>query len=89
VFVEGLIEKKINSYKSGINLLIEGEKTRRMASTLMNTESSRSHTIFTILVETQTTEDDMIKSKKARLHIVDLAGSERVKHTNVEGERLR
>lgn len=89
MFVEGLIEKKINSYKSGINLLIEGEKTRRMASTLMNTESSRSHTIFTILVETQTTEDDMIKSKKARLHIVDLAGSERVKHTNVEGERLR
>ena len=60
-----------------------------MASTLMNTESSRSHTIFTILVETQTIEEDMVKSKKAKLHIIDLAGSERVKHTNVEGERLR
>jgi hypothetical protein len=28
-------------------------------------------------------------SKKAKLHVIDLAGSERIKHTHVEGERLR
>ncbi len=26
---------------------------------------------------------------KSKLNIIDLAGSERIKHTNVEGERLK
>jgi hypothetical protein len=30
-----------------------------------------------------------MRVRRAKLHVVDLAGSERVKHTNVEGERLR
>jgi hypothetical protein len=87
--VEGLIEKRIASYRQALALLLEGEKTRRMASTLMNTESSRSHAIFTVTVVSEVTEDGLTTSKKAKLHIVDLAGSERVKHTQVEGERLR
>jgi hypothetical protein len=56
-----------------------------MASTQMNTESSRSHAIFTINLESESAEGDLTRSKKAKLHIVDLAGSERVKHTQVEG----
>jgi hypothetical protein len=60
-----------------------------MASTQMNTESSRSHAIFTINLESESAEGDLTRSKKSKLHIVDLAGSERVKHTQVEGERLR
>jgi hypothetical protein len=68
---------------------VEGDKTRKMAYTSMNTESSRSHVIFTIVVESEVREDEMIKVKKSKIHIVDLAGSERIKHTNVEGERLR
>jgi hypothetical protein len=60
-----------------------------MASTQMNTESSRSHAIFTVNLESESTEGDVTRSKKSKLHIVDLAGSERVKHTQVEGERLR
>jgi hypothetical protein len=55
----------------------------------MNTESSRSHAIFSILVESEVSEGEVVRSRKAKLHVVDLAGSERVKHTNVEGERLR
>lgn len=55
----------------------------------MNTESSRSHAIFTVMVETEIMEDDVLKVRKSKLNIVDLAGSERVKHTNVEGERLK
>jgi kinesin family protein 15 len=83
--VEGLLEKKVNSYRQGIDMLLEGEKTRRMASTAMNNESSRSHAIFTITVETSTTVDDVVKVRKSKLNIVDLAGSERVKHTHVVG----
>jgi hypothetical protein len=30
-----------------------------------------------------------LKQRKSKINIVDLAGSERVKHTHVEGERLR
>lgn len=56
-----------------------------MASTAMNNESSRSHAIFTITVETSTTVDDVVKIRKSKLNIVDLAGSERVKHTHVVG----
>jgi hypothetical protein len=70
-------------------VLLEGEKTRRLASTHMNTESSRSHAIFTFIIESETMEENVMRSKKAKLHVVDLAGSERVKHTHVEGDRLK
>lgn len=73
------------TYRQAIGVLLEGEKTRKMASTLMNSESSRSHAIFSILIESEISDEETITSKKAKLHIVDLAGSERVKHTNVEG----
>ena len=53
VFVEGLIERKVTGYRAAVALLIEGEKTRKMAATLMNTESSRSHVIFSVLVESE------------------------------------
>lgn len=41
------------------------------------------------MIESEVKEDELIKVKKSKLNIIDLAGSERVKHTNVEGERLR
>jgi hypothetical protein len=41
------------------------------------------------MIESESKEDDLVKLKKSKLNIVDLAGSERVKHTMVEGERLR
>lgn len=56
-----------------------------MASTAMNTESSRSHAIFTLVIESQVLEDEIFKVRRAKLNIVDLAGSERVKHTHVMG----
>ena len=80
---------KTSSYKSAIEILIQGEKTRKIASTQMNTESSRSHTIFTVLIQSELEEQNVVKTRKSKIHIVDLAGSERVKHTNVEGQRLR
>jgi hypothetical protein len=87
--VEGLIEKRITSYRQGIEAVLEGEKTRRMASTAMNTESSRSHAIFTLTIETEVMEEDVLRVRRSKLNIVDLAGSERVKHTHVMGEQLK
>ena len=55
----------------------------------MNTESSRSHAIFTLTIETEVMEEDVMRIRRSKLNIVDLAGSERVKHTHVMGEQLK
>merc|ERR1719158_2045732 len=51
----------------------------------MNQDSSRSHAIFTIHVETE--QDANIRAGK--LHLVDLAGSERQSKTMATGIRLK
>ena len=58
-----------------MGVLLEGDKTRRIAMTNMNQESSRSHVIFTIFIESESREDDIVKIKKSKVNIVDLAGS--------------
>ena len=56
----------------------------------MNLESSRSHAVFTAMIQNKTTTRDSKKSlRTSRFHIVDLAGSERVKDTNADGQRLK
>lgn len=41
----------------------------------MNKESSRSHTIFTINIESEILDEDSIKFRRSKINIVDLAGS--------------
>lgn len=56
----------------------------------MNKDSSRSHSIFTIYVETaEDLPDGNQKFKVGKLNLVDLAGSERQSKTNATGERLK
>jgi kinesin family protein 3/17 len=55
-----------------------GTSNRKTGETAMNKDSSRSHSIFTIYVETA--EDNMEGEsmiKAGKLNLVDLAGSER------------
>jgi hypothetical protein len=67
-----------------------------MAPTLMNTTSSRSHTILTINIEQRgvTSNDQTVHGTKysrtirSKLLMVDLAGSERVRRTVSKGTRL-
>jgi len=55
----------------------------------MNAKSSRSHTIFQILVES-TTSDANGNYIKARLNLCDLAGSEKIhKGENLQNEHLQ
>lgn len=51
----------------------------------MNEESSRSHAMFSVTVESS--ERGMVTQGK--LHLVDLAGSERQSKTGAAGERLK
>lgn len=67
-----------------------GTKNRMTGETAMNKDSSRSHSIFTIYVETQ--EDDgngEARFKAGKLNLVDLAGSERQSKTQATGNRLK
>jgi len=68
-----------------------GKKNRKTGATLMNQESSRSHSIFCIIVEccetNQTNGQDHIRVGK--LNLVDLAGSERQSKTGWVIDRSR
>merc|ERR1711962_851545 len=56
----------------------------------MNADSSRSHSIFTIYIETcETGPDGEDHIKAGKLHLVDLAGSERQAKTGATGDRLK
>ena len=58
-----------------------GKKNRSVGATNMNATSSRSHSIFTIVIECCEGE----KIRMGKLNLVDLAGSERVKDTQADG----
>ena len=85
VWVEGLYETEVNSHLEVLRLLHQGEEHRAVASTNMNSVSSRSHSLF-ILTVTQKTRDGAVKIGK--LNLADLAGSEKVGKTGASGETL-
>ncbi|KAK1945965.1 Kinesin-like protein KIF6 [Phytophthora citrophthora] len=64
------------SEEEALNLLFLGNMNRVTSDTPMNQASSRSHSIFSVMIESRPVDSDMIVTSK--LHLVDLAGSERV-----------
>uniref|UniRef100_A0A803SS32 Kinesin motor domain-containing protein n=1 Tax=Anolis carolinensis TaxID=28377 RepID=A0A803SS32_ANOCA len=90
-YVDGLSKLAVASYKDIESLMSEGNKSRTVAATNMNEESSRSHAVFKIIL-THTLYD--VKSgtsgeKVGKLSLVDLAGSERATKTGAAGDRLK
>jgi hypothetical protein len=68
----------------------EGNLNRHVAATNMNEHSSRSHSVFTITVESsEMKEDGKAHIRVGKLNIVDLAGSERQSKTGATGDRLK
>ncbi|XP_007441167.1 chromosome-associated kinesin KIF4A isoform X1 [Python bivittatus] len=86
--IVGLTEHMVSSAQETVLCLEQGNNSRTVAATAMNTQSSRSHAIFTVSVE-QKSQADANVSFRSKLHLVDLAGSERQKKTKAEGDRLR
>lgn len=64
----------------------KGNKNRSTAQTLMNAESSRSHSIFILTITQKNTQD--LSCKKGQLFLVDLAGSEKNSKTRTIGQRF-
>eukprot|EP00775_Hariotina_reticulata_P013682 gene13682-13804_t len=75
------------SEEEALNLLFLGDTNRTISETPMNQASSRSHCIFTIMLEARRPGSDLVR--RSKLNLVDLAGSERVAKTGVDGTILK
>ncbi|XP_050079203.1 kinesin-like protein KIF17 [Anopheles maculipalpis] len=91
VAVQNLSQHTVHGMRECIELLELGAKNRMVGATLMNIESSRSHSIFSISLEQMSTsvEGEGASIKRGKLNLVDLAGSERQSKTGATGERLK
>jgi len=98
--VVGASEQKVDSPEEAILCLTRGMYRRVTGATAMNPSSSRSHVIFSLIVEQSTviTSKDgpknligrpQVQSMRSKFNFVDLAGSERQKRTKAEGLRLK
>ncbi|XP_061405623.1 LOW QUALITY PROTEIN: centromere-associated protein E-like [Lethenteron reissneri] len=92
VYVADLSEEVITSIKDILEIMRIGEKNRHYGETKMNDHSSRSHTIFRMIIESRERSqresmDGVIAV--SHLNLVDLAGSERTRQTGAEGLRLK
>ncbi|XP_076999553.1 kinesin-like protein KIF13A isoform X2 [Tamandua tetradactyla] len=90
-YVDGLSQLAVTSFEDIESLMSEGNKSRTVAATNMNEESSRSHAVFNIII-TQTLYDLQSGNsgeKVSKVSLVDLAGSERASKTGAAGERLK
>ncbi|XP_026672214.1 kinesin-like protein KIF13B isoform X3 [Ceratina calcarata] len=90
-YVDGLSQLAVTSFQDIDNLMVEGNKSRTVAATNMNSESSRSHAVFSvILTQTLTNMTRGVSGEKvSRMSLVDLAGSERAVKTGAVGDRLK
>uniref|UniRef100_A0A8B9J2X8 Kinesin family member 15 n=1 Tax=Amazona collaria TaxID=241587 RepID=A0A8B9J2X8_9PSIT len=89
VFVDGAVEQVLSSAAEAYQVLTMGWRNRRVASTSMNRESSRSHAVFIITVESMEKNNEVVNIRSSLLNLVDLAGSERQKDTHTAGMRLK
>ncbi|KAJ1536306.1 Kinesin-like protein kif3b [Nowakowskiella sp. JEL0078] len=89
VYVKDLSAFVVKSIEEMENLTNIGNNARSVGATLMNENSSRSHSIFSITVECAETISGEEKYIAGKLHLVDLAGSERQSKTGASGDRLK
>ncbi|KAH0681406.1 kinesin-like protein BC2 [Solanum tuberosum] len=97
ITLAGVTEAEVRTKEEMACFLLRGSVARATGSTKMNSQSSRSHAIFTISLEQKklsncssgSTNDDGDDILCAKLHLVDLAGSERAKRTGADEMRLR
>jgi kinesin family member 3B len=90
VYVRDLTSYVVKSTRECDKLRDFGAKNRHVGATAMNQDSSRSHSIYTITVEScETREDGSPSIRMGKLNLVDLAGSERQSKTQASGDRLK
>lgn len=89
VYVKGLTSTVVKSVSEIDAVLQKGKSRRAVAFTQMNAGSSRSHSIFSIVIECCSTDGHDEHIRVGKLNLVDLAGSERQSKTGATGARLK
>ncbi|XP_078695935.1 osmotic avoidance abnormal protein 3-like isoform X12 [Branchiostoma floridae x Branchiostoma belcheri] len=90
VYVKDLSKHSVHNVPECERIMEMGWKNRSVGATLMNADSSRSHSIFTIFLEMCSTDKEGETHLRAgKLNLVDLAGSERQAKTGATGDRLK
>ncbi|KAK6299868.1 hypothetical protein J4Q44_G00299010 [Coregonus suidteri] len=89
VSVRGLSLHPVHSEEEALNLLFEGEMHRIIGAHALNKNSSRSHCILTVHIESRSRTLSDAKYVTSKLNLVDLAGSERLGKTGSEGQVLK
>ncbi|CAG0923076.1 unnamed protein product [Notodromas monacha] len=78
VYIPELSKHPVHNVHECESLMDRGWNNRSTGATLMNADSSRSHSIFTIMLEMMTVNEDGSEHiRQGKLNLVDLAGSER------------
>ncbi|ORX53097.1 kinesin-domain-containing protein [Hesseltinella vesiculosa] len=86
IYWSGVKEEPCSCPEDLLNYLAKGSLCRTTGATDMNTVSSRSHAVFSIILKQHRPDTSDLISK---FHFVDLAGSERLKRTNAQGDRAK
>ena len=76
-YVQDLSHWIVKAPRDMTELMLRGRELKVIKGHNMNERSSRSHCIFTIIVENSTKDETGDHIKKGKLNLVDLAGSER------------
>ncbi|KAL6585680.1 Kinesin-like protein nack2 [Orobanche minor] len=88
--VDKLIEEVVKNDQHLRHLISICEAQRQVGETSLNDNSSRSHQIIRLTIESSLREESgCVKSFLASLNLVDLAGSERAMQSNADGMRLK
>lgn len=95
MYVNGVTEQEVKTPEEALETFLKGQKQRKVAQTMLNLSSSRSHSIFNIRlcqVPFDPVGEDIMKDPTvmtvSQLALVDLAGSERTARTGNTGDRL-
>ncbi|XP_027914172.1 kinesin-like protein KIN-14I isoform X2 [Vigna unguiculata] len=87
VAVENVTIVSISNVEELNSIIQRGSEQRHTSGTRMNDESSRSHLILSIVIESTNLQSQ--STARGKLSFVDLAGSERIKKSGSEGNQLK
>uniref|UniRef100_K3WUH1 Kinesin-like protein n=1 Tax=Globisporangium ultimum (strain ATCC 200006 / CBS 805.95 / DAOM BR144) TaxID=431595 RepID=K3WUH1_GLOUD len=87
VYVPDLTMVDVTAMEQVEALMERASRARSVACTDMNSQSSRSHSVFTLHLQGVNEAEGV--SLDGKLNLVDLAGSERASRSNVSGDRLK
>ena len=83
IWVEDCTEEYVESEQEMFNFFQNGASNRAVASTKMNALSSRSHSLFAVIIYQRNIITE--SSKTGKIYFVDLAGSEKMGKAGIEG----